>query len=152
VYLIAALSLLALIAASTGAMVAVVVAHAQRVSHQRDGVQALYLAEMGVEEMLSRHASGEDPVTLSRSLPRAVEAGVPAPDRAAASAVALPDAAALLVGSYDVSARADGQGLRVQSRGLVVAPSGRMVERQVRVVCRREAGRWIVRDWQQVRP
>jgi len=149
-YLLASLALLALVAASVGAMVAVVMAHAQRVSHQRDGVQALYLAEMGVEEMLTRRANGESLTSLSRTVQREDERIIPSPDASRAAPIAVSDQSRLVVGSYEVKAEPNGPSWVVRSRGLVATPGGRVVSREVQVACHRSHGRWIVEQWEQV--
>jgi hypothetical protein len=153
VYLMASLALLALVAASVGAMVALVMAHAQRVSHQRDGLQALYLAEMGVEEMLTRQASGERVPSLTRTIRREPTSDgpiVPAPDAATKARLQAPDDSRLVVGSYEVKADRQGRSVVVRSRGRVATPAGRVVEREVRVACRRAGGGWAVERWEQV--
>jgi hypothetical protein len=149
----ASLTLLALIAASTGAMTLVVVAHAQRVSHQRDGLQALYLAETGVEELLARQAYGDSATSLTRTVRRDQTPDGPriaAPDAAPSGRLGAADDARLVVGSYEASAEQRGGLLAIRSRGSVATPGGRVVEREVRVTCRRSGGGWAVRQWEQV--
>ena len=154
VYLMATLTLLALVAASTGAMTLVVVAHAQRVSHQRDGLQALYLAEMGVEELLAQGMGDRRSVSLTRTVRQDETPDGPrvaAPDMAQAPMVGSDDSR-LVVGSYEVSAERRGGSLTIRSQGKVAAPAGRVVEREVRVTCRWAGGTWGVKEWQQVSP
>ena len=151
-YLMASLALAALIAASVGAMTAVVVAHAQRVTHQRDGLQALYLAEMGVEETLARQASGDQRGRLSRIVRRdAASEGpiVPSPDTPPGARIGRADDSRLVVGSYEVKAERHRGSLMIRSRGTVATPTGRVVEREVRVSCRQVGGRWAVDRWEQ---
>jgi len=152
VYLMATLTLMMLVAASTGAMTLVIVAHAQRVSHQRDGLQALYLAEMGVEELLARGTLPERDVSLTRTI-RRDEApdgpAVAAPDVGSRAVKATEDSR-LVVGSYEVCAEQRGGSLTIRAQGRVADPAGRVVEREVRVTCRRAGGRWVVDRWEQV--
>jgi len=150
-YLMASLALLAVIAASTAAMVLVVVAHAQRVSHQRDGLQALYLAEMGVEEMLTRQARGERLSSLDRTVrfDEAADGPSAASPDAPTTTVEVSDDSRLVVGSYEVTAERHGGLLTIRSRGRVATPAGRVVEREVDVACRRVRGRWSVQQWEQ---
>ena len=148
----ASLALAALIAASVGAMTVVVMAHSQRVTHQRDGVQALYLAEMGVEEALALEARGEGPARLSRMV-RQDEAAegpiVPPPDRPVGERIGRADDSRLVVGSYEVRAEQRRGLLVIRSCGRAATPAGRVVEREVRVSCRRVGGRWTVDRWEQ---
>ncbi|MBM3497974.1 MAG: hypothetical protein FJX74_04810 [Armatimonadetes bacterium] len=150
----ASLTLMALIAASTGAMTLVIVAHAQRVSHQRDGLQALYLAEMGVEELLARGAGDERDMSLARTVRRdgsPEEPSVAAPDVGPRPVKAAEDSR-LVVGSYEVRAEQRGGRLTIRSLGRVADPAGRVVEREVRVTCRQARDRWVARRWEQVTP
>jgi len=150
--LLAMLAMLALIAASTGAMVAIVIAHSQRVMYQQHGVQALYLAEMGVEEMLTTVADGRRPAPIARTVswPREVgETLVPAPDVSRGERLSPAADARAPIGSYRVAAQVAGRTLTVISTGFVTVPNGRLVTREVRVVCRRQAGRWVVGGWEQ---
>jgi len=148
----ASLALAALIAATVGAMTVVVMAHSQRVTHQRDGLQALYLAEMGVEEALALEARGEGPARLSRVI-RQDEAAegpiVPSPDRPVGERIGRADDSRLVVGSYEVRAERSGGRLVISSCGEVATPAGRVVEREVRVSCRKAGDRWAVDRWEQ---
>ena len=151
--LVATLAMLALVAASTGAMVAVVVAHSQRVSHQAQGVQALYLAEMGVEEMLARRAAGVETTSIGRAIPASADrdrigegSGEAAP---AARLVDEPEPVAA-TGSYEAKAETVGGAVEIRSKGIVPTPAGRSVTREVRVMCRVEEGRWVPERWEQV--
>jgi hypothetical protein len=151
--LVATLAMLALIVASTGAMVAVIVAHSQRVSHQARGVQALYLAEMGVEEMLTARAAGEDMTSIRRTIPHAQEPEQSAEGLSERTAdQALDDAQdeASVVGSYVVTSRKREGRLEIRSQGFVPTPAGRSVTRGVHVTCRQEKGRWVRVRWEQV--
>jgi len=151
--LVATLAMLALVAASTGAMVAVVVAHSQRVSHQSQGVQALYLAEMGIDEMLARQAAGEEITSIGRTIPASVDrdsvgegvAEAPSPSGLADE----PDSVSV-VGSYEARAETVGGAIEIRSKGIVPTPAGRSVTREVRVTCRVAEGRWVPERWEQV--
>jgi hypothetical protein len=148
----ASLTLLAVIAASTGAMTLVVMAHAQRVSHQRDGLQALYLAEMGVEELLAQGMGSERSAFLTRTVRREASLDGPhvaAPDTAGGALEALGDPRPV-VGSYEVRAERKDGSLRVMSQGRAVDPAGKAVSREVHVTCRWTGGRWAVQRWEQV--
>ncbi len=151
--LIATLAMLALIVASTGAMVTVIVAHSQRVSHQARGVQALYLAEMGVEEMLAARGAGEDTTSIRRTIPRLREAqptGEGLSEMAAGSGLDETSDVAAVVGSYAVTAGEVSGKLEIRSEGVVPTPAGRSVARVVRVTCNMEGDRWVPTRWEQV--
>ncbi|MBM3474560.1 MAG: hypothetical protein FJX75_14955 [Armatimonadetes bacterium] len=151
-YLMASLALAALIAASVGAITVVVVAHAQRVTHQRDGLQALYLAEMGIEETLAGQARGERQTSLWRTVRRdAASEGplAPLPDRTAGGRIGRADDSRLVVGSYEVKADHRRGLLVIRSCGRVATPAGRVVEGEIRVTCRRVGGQWTVDRWEQ---
>jgi hypothetical protein len=148
----ASLALAALVAASVGAMTVVVVAHAQRVAHQRDGLQALYLAEMGIEETLARQASGDRAERLSRTVRwEAASEGplVPPPDVSPGAQIGSGGDSRLVAGSYEVKADHRRGLLVIRSCGRVATPAGRVVERGVRVTCRESGGRWVVERWEQ---
>jgi hypothetical protein len=150
--LVALLAMLALIAASTAAMVALVVAHHQRIRHQEAGLQALYLAETGVEELLATSGQGGLPRSLQRTVRREPEAGealVPTRDASAGDVVAPTDRRPV-VGSYEARAQEAGGRLVVRSAGVVLLPGGKPVTRAVRVSCRRARGGWVAERWQQV--
>jgi len=153
VALIATLAMLALLAASLGGAVAVVVAHAQRVSHQRDGLQALYLAEMGIEETLTVAAEGDPPGAIRREVARPglpAEAGARSTDTAPGEALRVAADSRPAVGAYEVTVRRNGAALDITSTGRVSTPAGRSVIRTVHVNCRRADGKWTAREWERV--
>jgi len=153
VYLMATLTLLAVVAASTGALTLIVVAHAQRVSHQREGLQALYLAETGVDEVLAQGMGGAGRLSLSRTVLRDRAADGPnvgAPDVVGGAAMGDAQDSRLVVGSYEARAVRQGGRLTIEATGRAAAPAGRDVERHVRVTCHRAGGRWVVERWEQV--
>jgi len=151
--LVAMLALLALIAASTGAMVALVVAHSQRVVHQQSGLQALYLAEMAVEEALTRAAAGDLPPFIARTIYRPAEPGevaAPSPDSPPAAGLGPQARPTPTVGSYQVQAHTAAGSLTLRAVGAVALPNGRLLTREVHVTCRRASGRWVAERWEQV--
>ena len=148
----ATLALMVLVAVSLAATVALVAAHARRVKHQEDGLQALYLAEMGVEEVLARAASGDVPEELARTVERieAPEAAVGAAEATEPSVVGADVDSRLLVGTYEATVRSSGTALAIRSRGVVATPAGMSVSREVDVRCRRVRGAWRVERWERV--
>jgi hypothetical protein len=153
VALIATLAMLALLAASLGGAVAVVVAHAQRVSHQRDGLQALYLAEMGIEEALTLAAEGDTRDAIRREVKRpdlTPEAGARPTDTAPGEPLRMRTDSRPVVGAYEVTVRRNGAALDITSTGRVSTPAGRSVTRTVHVDCRPADGGWIVQGWERV--
>lgn len=151
-YLMASLALASVIATSLAALVMVVTAHAARVKHQHDGLQALYLAEMGVEEMLARRSEGEAVTSLARVVWREVDSErriAPLPDRRRELQWGTSGQPRPVIGHYETVARRSRGGLMISSRGAVATPTGRVVERQVHVTCRWTDGRWRVQRWEQ---
>ena len=141
--LLATLAMLALIAATTTAFLAVVAAHLQEVRHQRDGVQALYMAESGVEELLDQLATTGAAAPIEREV---LGAAIPAQP-----GVETPPAVRrerLPLGRYRASCRRDGPALVITSVGQAPTAVGPPVERTLVVRCRRAGGAWRVSRWE----
>jgi len=141
--LLCVLAMLALIAATTTAFLAVAVAHVREVRHQRDGVQALYMAESGVEELLDQVATTGATARIQQEITGPTLPAQPSLEQPAPAA-----RPALPLGRYRASCRREGETLVITSVGQAPTAVGPPVERKVIVRCREVDGRWQVHEWE----
>ncbi len=137
------LAMLAIIAATTTAFLTVVAAHLKHTRHQRDGLQALYMAESGIEEMLDQLATTQSTSAVQREV-----SGRYVTMEADVETAAPRRSAPLPVGRYTATCQREGAALTITAVGEAPTALGPPVAREVIVHCRRAGERWVVTKWE----